>query len=86
MSGIIDKLGIKRIEPFSTLDLDKNMKFRYDAVMEMQQQNRDMLKALIRSTVRLERFTYNSIVDDNIETIEKVTSKTWEEVKELNDE
>ena len=84
--NIIEKLGIMPIErnsigPFRMLMCDS------EEVQEVEQQNRDMLKALINILKLWEEGAYSPdwmIKDTQITTvIEKATGKSWEEIKEL---
>ena len=89
--SIIEKLGMRHLEPFSTLDADGNMKYRLNDVMKIQSDRFALLNAVIEDTLSLDyrkKHGSFSLIDQerlnsNIYKIQSVTGKTWDKIKEL---
>ena len=101
--NIIEKVGIKRLEPFSTVDIDGHMKYRFNDVSKMQSEWMNMIDCLIDLVINGINDKYNEIplrhsrsrsdewllrhsedfFEREINLIESISGKTWEEVKEL---
>lgn len=89
--NIIEKFGMRIIEPFSTVDADGNMKYRHNDVLKIQADRFALLNAIIEDTISLEWRKESgafSLLDQerlngNIYKIQSTTGKSWEEIKEL---
>ena len=56
MLNIIKKLGLKRLEPFSSLDADGNMKYRLNDVAKLQSDRNSMIDVLIEDVLMDEAY------------------------------
>lgn len=89
--NIIEKLKLRHIEPFSTLDADGNIKYRLNDVMKIQSDRFALLNAVIEDTLSLDyRKKHGSFslidqerMESNIYKIQSVTGKNWDGIKQL---
>jgi len=80
--GIIEKL---RIKPLKAYYGEQSRPYCNEKeVRELEQQRNELLEALIYRTLETEKhqLKYSKEWNRNIEIIEKVTGKTWEEIQE----
>ena len=83
--NIIEKLGIKPIRAhLFYADVHAKTSEPYckaDEVREVEQQNAEMLEALIDQELSHEKC--NAVSESIVKIIEKVADETWEQIKEL---